>query len=87
MTQGLKDSLAEQGTQVLSVHPGPISTDMAVEAGMEGMGEPASVVSENIVQALKAGDFHLFPDSMAKQIGDVYQSYAQNIVEVNLMEG
>lgn len=87
ITQGLKDSFSPKGIQVLSVHPGPIDTDMAVQAGMEGMGSPVSEVSEGIVSSLKAGDFHLFPDQMAKQFGDAYQSYAENIIEADLSEG
>lgn len=86
ITQGLKDSLTPRGIQVLSVHPGPIITDMAVQAGMVDMGEPASVVAEGIVAALKAGDFHLFPDSMAKSFGEAYQSYAENIIEASADE-
>lgn len=86
ITQALRDLLGEQGTAVLSVHPGPIATDMADAAGIAEMAEPASLVSEGIVAALKAGDFHLFPDSLAKQFGGAYQSFAENIVEASLME-
>ena len=87
ITQALRELLGEQDTAVLSVHPGPIATDMADSAGLGEMAEPPSIVAEGIVAALKAGDFHLFPDSMAKEIGSVYQSFADNIVEANLMEG
>ena len=66
ITQALREVLGQQGTAVLSVHPGPISTDMAADAGVGEIGEPPSLVSEGIVAALRAGDFHLFPDSMAK---------------------
>ncbi len=87
ITQGLKDVLAEKGIQVLSVHPGPIATDMADDAGMGEVAEPVSVVSDGIVASLKSGDFHLFPDTMAKQFGGAYQSYAENIIEADLSEG
>jgi short-subunit dehydrogenase len=86
ITQALRELLGDQGTQVLSVHPGPIATDMADSAGFGEMAEPTSLVSEGIIAALKAGDFHLFPDTLAKQIGDAYQSFAKNIVEANIME-
>ena len=86
LTQALRDKLSEQGTQVLSVHPGPIATDMADDAGLTGMGEPPAVVADGMIAALKAGDFHHFPDSFAKQVGDAYASFAENIVEANLME-
>ena len=80
-TQALRIEFAEQGTQVLSVHPGPIATDMAKRAGMEDMGDPASTVSEGIIQALQAGDFHLFPDTMAKQFESAYSNFAKEIIE------
>ena len=50
---------------MLSVHPGPIATDMAIDAGFEEIADPPSLVGDGIVAALAAGDFHLFPDSMA----------------------
>ncbi|OUR64617.1 short-chain dehydrogenase [Methylophaga sp. 42_25_T18] len=87
LTQGLRDQVADKNIQVLSVHPGPIATDMANEAGMGEMGEPTSVVSEGIVKALSAGDFHLFPDTMAQQFWAAYQGYAAGIVEADLSEG
>jgi len=87
ITQGLRDLLSPQGTAVLSVHPGPIATDMADSVGLKEMAEPSSLVGEGIVAALKAGEFHLFPDTMARQIWSAYQSFAENIVDANLMEG
>ena len=87
VTQGLRELLGEQGTQVVSVHPGPIATDMVKEAGLHDIAEPPSLVADSIIAALNNGNFHAFPDSMAKQIEDVYQNYATNIVEANLMEG
>ena len=87
ITQGLKEKLEEQGTQVVSVHPGPIDTDMANDAGLGDIAEPPSIVADSIIAELKSGEFHAFPDSMAQQIWGQYESYAKNIVEVNLMEG
>ncbi|MBX2808231.1 MAG: SDR family oxidoreductase [Cellvibrionaceae bacterium] len=81
ITQGLKEQLTPKNIQVLSVHPGPIATDMAQDAGVEDMAEPASLVSEGIVKALKTGQFHLFPDTMAKQFEAAYQSYASTVIE------
>ena len=86
ITQALRDKLGEQGTQVLSVHPGPIATDMGHDAGLDEIAEPPTLVSEGIVAALAAGDFHLFPDTMAKQFGGAYESFAENIVEADLAE-
>jgi NAD(P)-dependent dehydrogenase (short-subunit alcohol dehydrogenase family) len=87
ITQALRDLLREQGTAVLSVHPGPIDTDMGEAAGLTEIAESPALVAEGIVAALKDGDFHLFPDTFAKQIGAAYREFAQNVVEADLMEG
>jgi len=81
LTQAIRSELAEQNTHVLSVHPGPIDTDMAVDAGIQDLAEPTTLVSEGIVAALAAGDFHLFPDTYAKEIGAAYESFAKAVVE------
>lgn len=86
ITQALRELLGQQSTTVLSVHPGPIATDMVDAAGLTDIAEPPSLVADGIVASLKAGDFHLFPDSMAKQIGGAYQSFAENIIEADLAE-
>lgn len=83
ITQGLREILAPKGIQVLSVHPGPIATDMADKAGFDN-GDSTESVSEGIVAALEAGDFHLFPDTMAKQFEAAYQSYSDNIITADL---
>ena len=85
VTQGLKNEFEEKGIQVLSVHPGPIDTDMIKAYEWEGA-PPASVVSDSIVECLDAGEFHSFPDEMAKQFQEAYQGFAKNIVEANLTE-
>ena len=61
--------------------------DMADEAGLGDMADPPSVVAEAIIAALRAGDFHVFPDTMARQIGSAYQGFAGSIVEAELLEG
>ena len=86
ITQGLRDTLDEQGTLVVSVHPGPIETDMTDGLGYDEMTESPTLVSEAIVEGLSSGQFHIFPDTMAKQIGEQYESFAKNIIEANLME-
>jgi len=87
ITQGLRDKLSDQHTLVISVHPGPIATDMADDAGLGEMGEPPSVVADAVLAGLESGTFHVFPDSFAKQIGSAYAGFAESIVEANLMEG
>ncbi|MEW8324514.1 MAG: SDR family oxidoreductase [Candidatus Thiodiazotropha taylori] len=87
ITQGLRDMLKQQGTQVVSVHPGPIATDMASNAGLSELAEPAELVPQSIIAAIESGEFHAFPDSMARQVGSVYQEFAKSIVEADLMAG
>ena len=81
ITQSLRSSLQKQNTVVLSVHPGPIATDMAASAGISDIAEPVTLVSEGIINSLKSGDFHLFPDSTAKGLWEKYQSFAHSAVE------
>jgi NAD(P)-dependent dehydrogenase (short-subunit alcohol dehydrogenase family) len=85
ITQSLEQVLREQGTQLVSVHPGPIDTDMADTAGFTE-GEPPSVVADSIMAALQKGNFHAFPDAMARQVSIPYQAFAENIVEADLTE-
>ena len=87
ITQALRDTLQAQGTRVVSVHPGPIATDMGNSAGLGEIAEPAELVPQAIIAAFESGDFHVFTDTMAKQVGAAYQDFATNIVEANLMEG
>ncbi len=86
ITQALRTLLQDQGTAVVSVHPGPIATDMAVAAGLTEIAEPPELVGQAIIAALQSGEFHAFPDSMAKQIGQAYHDFAQNIVEAEVSE-
>jgi NAD(P)-dependent dehydrogenase (short-subunit alcohol dehydrogenase family) len=81
LTQSLREELAKQGTHVVSVHPGPIATDMAREGGMYEQGESPSVVADAIFVALEEKTFHVFPDSLAQQFWLAYSSYAQAFVE------
>jgi len=86
ITQALKFQLEGQGTRVVSVHPGPIDTDMGTQAGLSEIAEPPSLVGEAIVEALESGTFHAFPDTMAKQVGEAYRSFAEGVVEVDMSE-
>jgi len=53
ITQALRETLQEQGTRVVSVHPGPIATDMGSGAGFDEVAEPAELVPQSIIAALK----------------------------------
>ena len=86
ITQGLRSLLQGDGIQVVSVHPGPIATDMASAAGLGDIAEPPSLVADAIVEAFEKEEFHAFPDAMAKQVGEAYESFARNVVEAEMAE-
>lgn len=81
VTQALREQLQAQGTHVISIHPGPIATDMGDDAGFTAIAEPPSVVAETLFDALEKKQFHVFPDSMARTIWEQYVGYARNILE------
>lgn len=85
ITQALAAMLGEQGTRVISVHPGPIGTDMAKQAGFDES-DPPSVVADAILAALKSDSIHVFPDTMAKELWQAYQSFAKQVVESSMAE-
>ncbi len=82
VTQGLREAWAEQGTQVVSVIAGPIKTDMADSAGMGEGAPPPSIVADGILAAFKSGAFFVYPDPMAQQVSQAYQSHAENVLEI-----
>ncbi|QDU79426.1 putative oxidoreductase [Polystyrenella longa] len=87
ITQALRDMLAPKGVRVISVHPGPIMTDMGKEAGLEEMAESPDLVAEGLVKALGTDEFHVFPDTMAKNFWQAYKSFAKGVVESEASEG
>ena len=62
----LRAGLAPQGTRVITVHPGPIDTDMAEAVPFDKV--PPAVVADALVAALASGDDEIFPDPMAQDL-------------------
>ncbi len=87
ITQALRVNLREQGTLVVSVHPGPIKTDMASDAGLNEIAEPPTLVADALIEGLRNEQFHVFPDSMARQFGAAYKSFATGVIEAEMSEG
>ncbi|WP_309398256.1 SDR family oxidoreductase [Cerasicoccus maritimus] len=85
-TQALRTKLAEQGTQLVSVHPGPIATDMGDEAGFTDVAEPPSLVATGVIRALENNEFFVFPDSVARQFHEAYQGFAKTFVTPEAVE-
>ncbi|QDV47028.1 3-oxoacyl-[acyl-carrier-protein] reductase FabG [Stieleria neptunia] len=86
LTQALREKLALQQTSVVSVHPGPIKTEMAEAVGLADVAESPALVAEAIFAALRDDQFHVFPDSMAKQFEAAYAGFAKAFVEAELSE-
>lgn len=70
LTQGLRAALKGEGIQVFGVYPGPVDTDMAREIPMDKT--PAKDVARAILEGLAAGTEEIFPDPMAKQLGETF---------------
>ncbi len=80
VTQGLRDHFKPHNVSVLSVHPGVVATDMADLAGFSDIASSPQVVPVGILAALDEGEFHVFPDAVAKQMEAGFQSYADNVI-------
>lgn len=83
LTQALRDVMAPQGTRVVSVHPGPIATEMADAAGLSDGAEPPTVVADALIEGLRQDRFHVFPDAMARDLWQQYAGFAESVVEAD----
>ena len=72
MIQGLRGELKDTNILVSGVYPGPIDTDMA--KGVEMEKESPENVAKNIIAGIQDGTEDIFPDPMAKQVGQGYAS-------------
>ena len=87
ITQALRTELGEKGVHVVSVHPGPINTDMLSTAPPEliAIAPPASAVAESLIDAISSSTsfppFLVYPDKLSKALGKAYSSYADIVHE------
>lgn len=72
LTQSSRIMLAEQGTTVIGVYPGPIDTELAKDAPWDKV-SPAHA-AERIVAGIEAGVEEIFPDPMAEQLGELFSA-------------
>ena len=84
VTQALRNHWGQAGVQVLSVHPGPIATDMTKQLGMDEGATAPERVADAIVKALAEGRFHCFPDPFAQSFEAAYQGFARDMVEADI---
>jgi len=97
ISQALRHELGAKGVHVVSVHPGPIGTDMVADIpAMISIAPPPSTVAESLIDAITTTSsssddedgerpsfppFLLFPDEKAKGLGKAYQSFAEVVIE------
>ncbi len=81
ITQSLKDQLADQGTLVVSVHPGPTQSDMGTAAGFQQIGTPACEVASTVFDAIDARAFHAWVGPLAELVSESYISFSQTMIE------
>jgi NAD(P)-dependent dehydrogenase (short-subunit alcohol dehydrogenase family) len=70
LTQAIRAELKARGVAVFGVYPGAVDTDMI--AGMEIPKTSPRDVARNIVAGLQEGTEDIFPDPMARQLGQLW---------------
>ncbi len=66
LTQSARMELREQGTHVMSVHPGPVDTDMARDFVLPKV--TSAHVAKEAIKALEDGSEMLLPDPYAREM-------------------
>ena len=81
ITQALAQELAPHNVRVLSVHPGPVRTEMLPER-LRALAAAPSAVAEEVVRALADGTpLHVFPDPHSKRLATIMQPFLTKVVE------
>ena len=76
-----KGYIAPHGVRVLSIHPGPVRTEMLPER-LRALAETPSAVAEEVVWALADGTrLHVFPDPHSKRLATIMQPFLTKVVE------
>lgn len=84
MTQALRDELGPRGVHLVSVHPGPINTEMIADfPDLVKVAPDPSIVSECLIDAISSSPipFLVYPDPLAKGLGQAYRSFAELVIE------
>jgi NAD(P)-dependent dehydrogenase (short-subunit alcohol dehydrogenase family) len=70
LTQSLRPALAARGVQISGAYPGGIDTDML--SGLDAPKSSPRIVASGILNGLEAGDPEIFPDPVARLLGDIW---------------
>jgi NAD(P)-dependent dehydrogenase (short-subunit alcohol dehydrogenase family) len=70
LTQSLRPALAERGVQISGAYPGGIDTDML--SGLDAPKSSPQIVAQGILDGLEAGEREIFPDPVARLLGDIW---------------
>jgi NAD(P)-dependent dehydrogenase (short-subunit alcohol dehydrogenase family) len=70
LTQSLRPALAARGVQITGAYPGGIDTDML--RGLDAPKSPPLIVAHGILDGLEAGELEIFPDPVARLLGDIW---------------
>lgn len=70
LTQSTREMLQGQGTRVVGVYPGPVETEMSSQIPIPKAS--SSSVAHAILDGLELGLEEIYPDSFARQAGEVY---------------
>jgi NAD(P)-dependent dehydrogenase (short-subunit alcohol dehydrogenase family) len=70
VTQATRSWLKAQGTYVAGIYPGPIDTDMSKALPIDKASPEAA--ANAILDGLEAGSEEIFPDPVARQLGQLY---------------
>jgi NAD(P)-dependent dehydrogenase (short-subunit alcohol dehydrogenase family) len=77
LTQSLRGELGRKGMRVHAVFPGPVDTDMAREITLPKTAP--SAVARAILEGVERGDEDIFPDPMARQVGDAWAKSPKDV--------
>ena len=70
LMQSLRPALAVHGIAIAGAYPGGIDTDMLKD--LDAPKSPPGVVAHGILDGLEAGQLEIFPDPVARLLGDIW---------------
>ena len=74
-------TIAPHDVRVLSVHPGPVRTEM-LPARLLALAAAPAAVAEDVIRALADGTpLHVFPDPHSKQLATIMRPFLTKVVE------